>query len=222
MRRVLLKILISGGGTIEPIDDVRFIANMSSGKTAAGIAESLASAGHEVTLLHGKNAHKPVNINITTSEFDTFEDLDTKIQDQLKKQYDVIVHSAAVSDYSIDHIKVEGEESKKLNKLPSDKELTLKLKPNFKIINRIKSYATNNPLLIGFKLTSKADVLKQKIAITKVIENGADLVIHNDLAMIDGEKHQFGIYNKNLECLGQGESKTELGQQIVSIIERYQ
>ncbi|HEY0945944.1 MAG TPA: phosphopantothenoylcysteine decarboxylase, partial [Opitutaceae bacterium] len=48
-----MNILLTAGATREPIDDVRFLSNVSTGATGAALAESLAAAGHAVTLLRG-------------------------------------------------------------------------------------------------------------------------------------------------------------------------
>ena len=48
-----MKVLVTSGATREPIDSVRFISNLSSGKTGAAICDALAARGFEVTQLHG-------------------------------------------------------------------------------------------------------------------------------------------------------------------------
>ena len=65
-----MKILITSGATREPIDQVRFITNMSTGKTGASLAESFAKKGHDVTYLHGQGSHTP-NVGVAAVEYST-------------------------------------------------------------------------------------------------------------------------------------------------------
>ena len=68
-----MRVLVTAGGTREPIDDVRVIANTSTGRLGVRIAESAAAAGHFVTLLHGVHAARPTGSPeaIETQVFDT-------------------------------------------------------------------------------------------------------------------------------------------------------
>ncbi|MEQ1723685.1 MAG: bifunctional phosphopantothenoylcysteine decarboxylase/phosphopantothenate--cysteine ligase CoaBC, partial [Pseudobdellovibrio sp.] len=167
-----LKVLITSGGTTEPIDDIRFITNKSSGTTAAALADSLIDSGIEVTYVHATNAVKTKNTSKQIA-FDTFKDLQTALQTELKINfYDFVIHAAAVSDYSIDAT---------AGKINSDQdEIQLTLKRNPKLINEIKKMSPKSKLF-GFKLTSTTD----KNLIAKKVESlfslaNCDLVIHND------------------------------------------
>lgn len=182
-----LKVLITSGGTTEPIDDVRVITNKSSGKTAAFIADQLAEAGIEVDYLHAVSAVLP-KADLQKYEFETFKDLQNQFQTLLtQKKYDWVIHLAAVSDYSV---------QKSDGKISSDQEqIQLVLKRNPKLLNQIKKISPSTKL-IGFKLTSSAD---QKTVVTKVMqqfENAqCDLVVHNDLSEITKTNHHFTVYS---------------------------
>ncbi len=98
-----LKILVTAGGTSEPIDPVRTVTNISSGQTGLNIVQYLADK-FDVTLL-GANSMKDKMMNLKPSfkyiGFSSFKDLETKMKDLLAKQdFDVVIHLAAVSDYS--------------------------------------------------------------------------------------------------------------------------
>lgn len=182
-----LKVLITSGGTTEPIDDIRVITNKSTGKTAAYIADQLVESGIEVEYLHAKNAALP-KADMQKYEFETFGDLQNQFQTLLtQKKYDWVIHLAAVSDYSV---------QKSDGKISSDQEkIQLVLKRNPKLLNQIKKLSPSTKL-IGFKLTSSAD---EKTIVSKVMqqfENAkCDLVVHNDLSEITKANHHFTVYS---------------------------
>ncbi len=183
-----MKVLITAGGTTEPIDDVRVISNFSTGKTAAQIADSLIESGFEVTYLHSETAKKPSFASKLVS-FKKFEDLNEKIQLELKEtHYDWVIHMAAVSDYSV---------VPTVGKINSDQEeITLKLKRNPKLIEQIKKTSPNSRL-IGFKLTSTTDanLIEQKV--DSLFKNAnCDFVVQNDWNDIKNNLRKFALYDE--------------------------
>ncbi|MEA3306785.1 MAG: phosphopantothenoylcysteine decarboxylase, partial [Elusimicrobiota bacterium] len=144
-----MNILITAGGTREYIDSVRFISNISTGKTACAIADFLAKK-HDIIYLGSEGAKLPKNKKIKIKKFTDFKNLNTIFKNILgNKKIDAIIHSAAVSDYSILHLKTAGKKIhlKKNQKISSkNKELTIVLKKNFKIIDRIKTYSKNKKI----------------------------------------------------------------------------
>ena len=190
-----MKILITSGATVEYIDGVRFITNFSTGGTGRVLADTFAGAGHKVTALCGLYAQKPENAKVKI--FTDFEDLNGQLKKLLSSEnFDIIIHLAAVSDFSVYKIKVNGKFFKAgaLPKIPSGSKVEVKLKTNFKIINKLKSYAKNNPFVVGFKLTNKAAPAEILKAVSKV---RADVVVHNDLYQISRGKRIFTVYKNN-------------------------
>lgn len=202
-----MKILITFGGTREYLDAVRFITNMSTGKTGRVIAEHLSRAGHKVICLSGEGAVKPEAGTGKIINFSGFSDLDLKMRKLLKSRtFDAVIHLAAVSDYSPVSIKLGAKKLKpgravKINSA-ADK-MTIVLKRNFKILDKIKDYALKNkkpykPLVIGFKLTasaSKTEVIKRVNSL-----KSADYVVHNDLGkMRKGKGHLFHVYRNGVK-----------------------
>jgi phosphopantothenoylcysteine decarboxylase/phosphopantothenate--cysteine ligase len=201
-----MKILVTLGATREPIDAVRFISNVSTGKTGSSLSEYFIERGHELTALCAKGAVKPRG-SCEIFEFESFTELDTLLQKSLGQSiFEVVIHAAAVSDYSVDGIEVNGSAIERNNntKLYSTNSLIIKLKQNFKIVERIKEYAratAKDPLLVAFKLTATPDPMERESAIAKLFEHsGADLVVHNDLKdLSDGINRCFRIYSPALE-----------------------
>lgn len=216
-----MKILISSGGTREPIDGVRFITNFSTGSTGAFLCDYFRAQGHEVTLLRAKDSVRPTQPG-SQYEFVTFTDLNELLKMKLtESQYDAVFHLAAISDYSVDKIEVNGslfEPSESL-KLSSEPEaLSLHLKRNTKLIGKLKDYATKKDFkLFGFKLTNTKSQEQRELAIKKISDNyEVDYVVHNDLSEI-GEKHKTQIY-KNGKLLSQHSTKLELAEALNKIL----
>ncbi len=182
------KILITAGGTQEPIDDVRYITNKSTGRTAARIADQLIESGFQIIYLHAENAKLPI-LDCRRISFNTFADLDQKLSSVLSSdQFDVVMHAAAVSDYSV--------VKSGIGKIDSLQEnLTITLKKNPKLINQIKKISPDS-LLIGFKLTSTNDtsVIQNKVQNLLTISN-CDYVVHNDWSSVKTGHSIFNIYS---------------------------
>lgn len=95
-----MKILVTSGGTSEAIDSVRSITNHSTGHLGKIITETLLSAGHEVCLITTKRALKPEpHPNLSIREITNTKDLLIEMQERVQ-DYQVLIHSMAVSDYT--------------------------------------------------------------------------------------------------------------------------
>lgn len=213
-----MKILLTSGGTREPIDAARFVTNMSSGRTGRVIAETLAGRGCELLCLCAAGGERPAGDNIRVKSFSTFSELDAALRVSLEAEtFDAVIHLAAVSDYSPSLVEADGKaflpgKDAKLDSSPA--ELRVTLKKNFKILDRIKGYAAAagrpEPLLIGFKLTAGAS--QEKIGEKVRALAGADLVVHNDLEEMR-RAHVFRLYSNGARtgaCTGPAELAGEL------------
>jgi phosphopantothenoylcysteine decarboxylase/phosphopantothenate--cysteine ligase len=186
-----MKILLTSGATREPIDAVRFISNVSTGATGAALADALAEAGHEVTLLHGEGAVKPRSEGVVCGGFGSTENLGERMRAVLAGgAFDVVIQAAAVSDYR--------PESMHDGKLGSDAaELALRLVPTPKLLPLIKTWSSRPLRVMGFKLTHGADDAVRAAAVGKVfVAGGVDAVVHNDLQEMSavGAGRMFRIY----------------------------
>lgn len=181
------KVLVTGGGTIEPIDDVRVITNRGSGKMGKALAEICYRYGADVTFIHSEQSvrsHLPIN-SIT---FHSTKELAEIIEKEVKDA-DILFHTAAVSDFSAD---------KFTGKIESSKEINVELKPTPKIINKVKKW---NPRikLIGFKAVSAVIPSEAEESLLssaqKLFENAdADAVIVNDVS-----RHDIGFESNENE-----------------------
>ena len=98
-----MNILITAGGTIVKIDDVRHIGNFSTGSFPAKIANASLLKGHEVIYLHAKNAKIPTaNRKLKLIAYETYDDYANELKKILNKNsIDIAFLGAAVSDYGV-------------------------------------------------------------------------------------------------------------------------
>jgi phosphopantothenoylcysteine decarboxylase / phosphopantothenate---cysteine ligase len=180
-----LRILVTSGGTAEPIDAVRVITNTSTGRTGAGIAARMVRGGHDVVLLRAQGSEgSPTGCRDET--FTSFADLDAALGRILSSEpFDAIVHAAAVSDFGVDEVWVAGSPCRPgAGKLDSDAAPTIRLRPNPKLVDHLRSRSLNpNVRVIAFKLTQGEDREAVLRAVRSLLaHSGADLVVHNDLS----------------------------------------
>ncbi len=195
------RILITAGGTRESIDSVRYIGNMSSGRTAAGLCDALLLAGHQVCWLGAESAQRPGQ-SCEQVSYVSFTDLQASLQGLLgERDWDVVIHAAAVSDYSVACIETGGAVLEAGQaKLCSEGEISLHLKPNPKLLDQLRSWSRNPRIrIIGFKLTDTADPALRSQAVLRLFERaGVDAVVHNDLQQINQDSasfaHPFTLY----------------------------
>jgi phosphopantothenoylcysteine synthetase/decarboxylase len=213
-----VRVLITSGATREPIDGVRFITNFSTGSTGAVLADYFRRVGHQVVYLHGQGAAKPKDSRGCVA-FCDFKDLDRKLKDLLRRQrFDLILHLAAVSDYSVRSVIVGGRRHRpaSLRKLDSGAEVQVQLKRNFKILDRLPGYAAGHPLIVGFKLTNTTDRVEIFRAVGKL---GCDLVVHNDLHdMKDDRTRSFRILESG-RLVATCASRAELARRLCAVAE---
>lgn len=209
-----LRVLVTSGGTKEPIDGVRSISNFSSGKTGVAIAEYFVRSGHVVTLLRATDSVSTGLVN--SKSFTTFADLELLLRTELAESYDVMIHAAAVSDYSVDSIaSANGEVLSRQGKVRSQGGLTIWLKENAKLLDQFRAWTRNpNIKIVAFKLTSGADDAQRMDAVKAVFERAhPDWVVQNDLTEISETQHPAMIYSAtDLEGPIKTNTKQELAQ----------
>lgn len=172
------KIIITAGPTWVAIDKVRIITNIFNGRTGCTIAKRAREFGAQVKLLLG-----PGKLDLPRSyfkgvkivSFRYFQELLSLVRKEVAtKKYDVMIHSAAVSDY--EPVKIE---DKKIRS--GRNRLNITLKPTIRIIQQIKEWDPKI-FLIQFKL--EVNKTSQKLieeGYKSMLRNKADLVVVNDL-----------------------------------------
>jgi phosphopantothenoylcysteine decarboxylase / phosphopantothenate---cysteine ligase len=178
--------LITAGGTEVPIDAVRCIGNTSTGQSGAQLADALARRGDSVTLLRAQRAASATHSAVANAEFRTPDDLDAALRKLLGDQpFDVVVHMAAVSDFSVAGYEVDGVNypPSATTKLQSTADCRLVLRPAPKILDQLRGYGARR--IVAFKLTSSDDPVANLEAARRLFRNsGPDLVVLNNLAAV--------------------------------------
>lgn len=207
------KIIITAGGTVEKIDEVRFITNRSSGKMGVALSEECYLRGADVLLLRAKNSIKPRYL-IKEKLFGTAEELLGLIKNNIKDTK-IFFQVAAVSDYKLDR-SFKG-------KISSKRSLDLKLIPQIKIIDQIKKLSPKT-FLVAFK-AEYGLIEKDLIAAAnkKLKDSNADVVIANDISRTDSgfesDNNEVYIISKNKPIKKiKLTSKSEISKQIVEFV----
>jgi phosphopantothenoylcysteine decarboxylase/phosphopantothenate--cysteine ligase len=193
-----VKVLITAGGTEEPLDGVRCLSNRSTGSTGRAIAAHLAARGVAVTLLHAERV--PVgDLSLEAAPYRTFDELGGLLQRRLAgEHFDAVIHLAAVGDYRLESIELDGEPvaAGGRGKIGSGHELLLRLAPNPKLIDSLRTWSRNKDLrVVGFKLTDSEDLAEREAAARSLLGRGvADFVVLNDIGEIRDGRHPAVIH----------------------------
>jgi phosphopantothenate-cysteine ligase/phosphopantothenoylcysteine decarboxylase/phosphopantothenate--cysteine ligase len=187
-----MNILVTAGNTQVPIDRVRCITNIFTGRTGAAIARCAWEHGHAVTLLtsHPDVVAVPANERWAVLPYRTFDDLrDLMAQVIPGGGLDAVIHCAAVSDYRVEGIfapaedarlrPVEGAASKIKSETP---ELWLRLVRAPKLIDLVRRAWGFRGLLVKFKLeVGISDEHLREVAERSRLQSEADLMVANTL-----------------------------------------
>ncbi len=169
------RIIITAGGTREKIDEVRFIANKSSGKMGVALAQECYLRGADVLLLRSKSSVTSRYV-IPEKTFETVDELYTLLNQEVRKS-DILFHAAAVSDFKVTK-KVKG-------KISSTHSFDIHLVPQRKILHEIKKI---NPKikLIAFKAEyGLSEERLLKVSLGALQKSHAEVVIANDISRSD-------------------------------------
>ncbi|HRJ26784.1 MAG TPA: bifunctional phosphopantothenoylcysteine decarboxylase/phosphopantothenate--cysteine ligase CoaBC [Fimbriimonadaceae bacterium] len=168
------RVLITNGPTQEPLDDVRFLTNRSSGKMGAALARAAGQMGGEVTVVSG-----PVSVSYpafarvlpvqTASEM-------LAVALECASEADLIIGVAAVADYR-PKTRVEG-------KIRREGPLALELEPNPDIIAALAEFVASRrqetwPQVVAFGAEPSSD---PEVAVAKMIRKGVDALAMNDIS----------------------------------------
>lgn len=164
-----VSVLVTAGGTHEPIDPVRYIGNRSSGKTGYAIAEEAARRGAEVTLVSGPTT-LPDPFGVVTLRVQTAAQMREAVLSAYEAS-DAVVATAAVADL---RPATPADHKQKKDAAP----LTLKLERTDDILAELGS-AKGERLLIGFAAETR-ELLEA--AQGKLVAKNLDLVVANDVS----------------------------------------
>jgi phosphopantothenoylcysteine decarboxylase/phosphopantothenate--cysteine ligase len=167
------EVLVSAGGTREPLDAVRFLGNRSSGRMGVALAEVSRRRGADVTLL-AANLTVPPPTGVEVVETPTAEAM---LEAALARRgADLVLMAAAVADYR----PVERVDAKR----PKDERTwQVELEPTHDVLQSLGERRTNGQVLVGFAAETGPDGLAR--AREKLSRKRVDLVVYNDVARAD-------------------------------------
>jgi phosphopantothenoylcysteine decarboxylase / phosphopantothenate---cysteine ligase len=166
------RVVVSAGGTREPLDAVRYVGNRSSGRMGVALAAEARRRGAVVTLLAANlSVEAPVDVEVVTTP--TAADLAREAL--ARRDADVIVMAAAVADYA--PAPIPGKRPK------NDDSWTVELAPTLDIAKTLGQDASNGRILVTFGAETGASGLARKR--TMLETKGADLVVVNDIGRGD-------------------------------------
>jgi phosphopantothenoylcysteine decarboxylase / phosphopantothenate---cysteine ligase len=163
-----LNVVVTAGGTREPIDPVRFVGNRSSGKQGHALAAEAAARGAKVTLVTTVDLPAPATADVV--RVDTAAQMDEAVR-AVSSAADVIVMAAAVADFRPATVA-----TTKLKKHDGVPEIVLE--PTVDILAGLGERKRPGQTLVGF--AAETDRVRQN-ATSKLVAKGADLIVANDV-----------------------------------------
>jgi phosphopantothenoylcysteine decarboxylase/phosphopantothenate--cysteine ligase len=164
-------VLVTAGGTREPVDSVRFLGNRSSGRMGAALAEEARRRGAEVTLL-AANLAVPPPAGVETISTPTAEAMLAAVD----REFDLALLAAAVADYRPAEI-VAGKRAK------SASAWTLELAPTADVALALGERKRPGQVLVAFGAEHGEEGLERKRRMLD--EKNVDLVVYNDVSRSD-------------------------------------
>jgi phosphopantothenoylcysteine decarboxylase/phosphopantothenate--cysteine ligase len=168
------RVLVSAGGTREPLDSVRYVGNRSSGRMGVALAAEARRRGADVTLL-AANLAVPAPEGVELVETPTAADLEREALARAAAA-DVVVMAAAVADYR--------PAAALAAKRPKDAEVwTVELEPTTDVLAALGASRRDGQLLVGFAAEHGEQAIER--AREKLGRKGADLFVFNDVSRTD-------------------------------------
>jgi phosphopantothenoylcysteine decarboxylase/phosphopantothenate--cysteine ligase len=206
------QVLVTAGGTREPLDTVRFVGNRSSGRMGVALAAEARRRGADVTLLA---AHLAVPAPVGVEVVETPTAADVEREALARADADVVLMAAAVADY-----RSVGELAGKRPK--SDAPWTIELEPTTDVARALGRVKSNGQLLVAFGTEVGHRGLERKRSMLE--EKNVDLVVYNDVSRsdigFDSADNEVVLISKTGEKLIPKASKAAIAAAILDEVER--
>ncbi len=207
------RVVLTAGGTKEPIDDVRYVTNFSTGKFGYEIARALAAAGCEVTVISAPETPFLAGGPIPGVRHLSFTDTESLREALLGEAgADIVFHAAAVSDFRPAH-RVHGKISSAAN------ELTVRLERTPKIIDELREAYGKRTMIIGFKLLSGMswrDLVRR--GREQNARCGLNLTVANDLRQVRDGRHPVTLVTVEGGAIRLDGARREVAEKIAAFV----
>jgi len=188
-----VRVVVSAGGTREPIDPVRFITNRSSGKQGHALAAAARRRGAEVVLVTASSLDGPMGV--TVDRVDTASEMESAVLARAAVA-DVVVMAAAVADF-----RPATAAGTKMHKADGIPELVLEATPD--ILAELGQRRRPGQVLVGF--AAETELLPER-AKAKLAAKGVDLIVANDVSAdgvgFDHDTNQVTIFGADGSAVG--------------------
>jgi phosphopantothenoylcysteine decarboxylase / phosphopantothenate---cysteine ligase len=164
-----LRVIVTAGGTREPIDSVRFIGNRSSGRMGMALAAAAAERGAEVTVV-AANVSLPEPAGVMRIDVETTAQLSYETVERFETQH-VLLMAAAPADFTAEQI---------TGKIKRQDSLNLNLHPTEDILAKLAAMRGPGQTIVGFAAEHGGDAIGRARA--KLERKGADLIVLNDVS----------------------------------------
>jgi phosphopantothenoylcysteine decarboxylase / phosphopantothenate---cysteine ligase len=208
-----LRVLVSAGGTREPIDSVRYVGNRSSGRMGVALAHEAARRGAEVTLVRA-NVSLPVPAGVRALDVETAAELEAALQAEFPAA-DVLVMAAAPADFrpaspAADKIAKAGREG-----------LVLELEPTTDILAALAFGRRPDQTLVGFAAEHGEGAVER--GREKLTRKGLDAIVVNDISRadtgFDSEANEVTIVLAAREQAVERAPKSEVAAAILDVVQ---
>lgn len=174
------RVLITAGGTREPLDPVRFIGNRSSGRQGVALAEAATARGAEVTLI-AANLEVPAPASVTVVAVGSASELE-RAAHRAAATSDLVIMAAAVADY-----RPENTAERKIKKEARGDRFTLKLVKNPDILTGLVADRPPYQVIVGFAAETETDSgTLLELGRDKVSRKGCDFLVVNRVGWSEG------------------------------------
>ncbi len=209
-----LRVLISAGGTREPIDAVRYVGNRSSGRMGLALAAAARARGAQVTVV-AANIALPWPEGVARREVATAAELQRACEEEFP-DCDVLLMAAAVADF-----RPVSPSATKLKKAERE-HLTLELEPTPDVLSALSARRSAGQTIIGFAAEHGAQALDY--ARGKLEQKGLDAVVANDISRADAgfevEHNEVFVLTRDEQVHLAHAPKSEIADGILDVVER--
>ena len=210
-----LRVLVTAGGTREPIDSVRFIGNRSSGRMGIALAAAAAKRGAEVILL-AANVSLPTPPGVRRVDVETAAELAGAAATEFAQTH-VLLMAAAPADFRA--------ADPATGKLQREGSLELSLEPTEDILAGLSAWRSEGQTIVGFAAeaaASREQALER--ARGKLERKGADLIVFNDVSDpeigFESERNAVTLIGRQAEIEVPIASKDEIAEAILREVDR--
>ena len=208
-----LRVLVTAGGTREPIDPVRFIGNRSSGRMGVALAKAAAARGAEVTLV-AANVGVPLPAGIETVGVETTGELAEAVRGRFADSH-VLLMAAAPADF-----RAVSPEGSKISR-SGNEGLELRLEATEDILAGVAAGRGPDQTLVGFAAETGADAIAR--AREKLERKGVDAIVFNDVSRpeigFDSADNEVTIVDRTGEHHVPLSSKDEVAEAVLDRVD---